>query len=246
MLSCPILESLCETPQALFPAKFALPFTLGSACNMGAVASLRGYRAQAAHMLSKERLPFSTVYVGSMLATLWAALVAHSYFLCMIAAMVSDHRPRFCQAWLGWNAFERFRHACGNMGGRPRSPRKVLRSNTSSMSILRGFNSTAPRPRSPPFPQVQVTALLYYMFSYFPGVRWPAPLLPAFAADASECTVLSPSLPFVFTWSQRNMHWAVTRTPVLAPRILPLSESTPSFVRWGVPASFCRGRLGSR
>lgn len=74
--------------QALFPAKFAIPFTIGSGCNMGAVAALRGYHAQAAHMLSKERLPFSTVYVGSMLATLWSAIVAHSYVLCMLASMV--------------------------------------------------------------------------------------------------------------------------------------------------------------
>lgn len=73
---------------ALAPAKFAIPFTLGSICNMVALASLRGYKAQVVHMMARERLPFSTLYVGSMLATLWATFVMHSYALCVMFSMV--------------------------------------------------------------------------------------------------------------------------------------------------------------
>jgi hypothetical protein len=72
---------------AIAPAKFALPFTLGSACNMAAMGALRGARAQVSHMAAAERAPLSALYVGSMLATLWAAIVAHSYVLTALASL---------------------------------------------------------------------------------------------------------------------------------------------------------------
>lgn len=149
--------------QALFPTKFAIPFTIGSGCNMGAIAALRGYRAQAAHMMSKERLPFSTIYVGSMLATLWSAIVAHSYILCMLSSMAraeslvaSGDAGREDVSWLGR------RRRCGV----PCARREVLMPTSVLCCVV-------PLP-----PQVQVVALFYYMFSYFPGVRHASAVSP--------------------------------------------------------------------
>lgn len=72
----------------LSPAKFALPFTLGSACNMAALGALRGPYAQLSHMAAPERAPLSALYLFSMAATLWAALIAHSYILCLLASVL--------------------------------------------------------------------------------------------------------------------------------------------------------------
>ncbi len=72
----------------LAPAKFAIPFTMGSLFNLGALAALRGVRGQLSHMAAPERLPLSAVYVGSMLATLWATFVMHSYILCVLASLI--------------------------------------------------------------------------------------------------------------------------------------------------------------
>jgi hypothetical protein len=43
----------------LSPSKFALFFTLGCCFVMSGFASLKGWRSQMAHMLQRERLPFS-------------------------------------------------------------------------------------------------------------------------------------------------------------------------------------------
>lgn len=43
----------------LSPSKFALFFTLGCCFVMSGFASLKGWRSQMAHMLERERLPFS-------------------------------------------------------------------------------------------------------------------------------------------------------------------------------------------
>ena len=46
------------------PGKFAITFTLGSALVMGGFAALRGFKQQAMHMISRERLPFSACESG--------------------------------------------------------------------------------------------------------------------------------------------------------------------------------------
>lgn len=86
LIALAVLVGLPAAPLA--PAKFALPFTLGSACNMAALGALRGARAQISHMAAPERAPLSALYVGAMLATLWAALVAHSYVLTAAASLL--------------------------------------------------------------------------------------------------------------------------------------------------------------
>eukprot|EP00899_Mesostigma_viride_P011725 jgi/Mesvir1/20553/Mv06230-RA.1 len=61
------------------PQKFALFFTFGNISIMGSFFALKGPRMHLAHMLAKERRPFSAGYVASMAGTLYGALVARSY-----------------------------------------------------------------------------------------------------------------------------------------------------------------------
>ena len=72
---------------ALFPAKFALCFSLFSISNICAVGALRGPNEQIKHMLDPERLYVSCGFVGTILFTLWAALIKHSYFLTVMASI---------------------------------------------------------------------------------------------------------------------------------------------------------------
>lgn len=53
------------------PQKFALCFSFGSLLFMSSFAILRGPSAHLQHMLSMDRLPFTTVYLGSMFGTLY-------------------------------------------------------------------------------------------------------------------------------------------------------------------------------
>lgn len=59
------------------PQKFALSFTCGSFIFMGSFAILRGPYPHIMGMLDTDRLPFTTVYIGSMLATLYFTFRAH-------------------------------------------------------------------------------------------------------------------------------------------------------------------------
>lgn len=56
---------------AIRPQKFALSFTLGSLIFMSSFAILKGPMAHFMGMLAMERLPFTAIYITSMLATLY-------------------------------------------------------------------------------------------------------------------------------------------------------------------------------
>ena len=70
----------------LAPAKFALCFSIGSACSMSAMGALRGVQGQVTHMMAPERLTHSMAYLGSLLGTLYCALVLHSYVLTIVCS----------------------------------------------------------------------------------------------------------------------------------------------------------------
>ena len=53
------------------PQKFALSFTMGSVMFMLSFAVLKGPKEHLMSMLQRERLYFTTIYVGSILATLY-------------------------------------------------------------------------------------------------------------------------------------------------------------------------------
>ncbi|KAF9558606.1 protein transport protein sft2 [Mortierella alpina] len=70
------------------PSKFATSFTLGSILLMASFALLKGPVAHLKALMSRERLPFTCAYVGSLLFVLWASLIQHSYFLTIIGTVV--------------------------------------------------------------------------------------------------------------------------------------------------------------
>lgn len=72
----------------LFFGKFAATFTLGSVLILVSIALLRGPLAHMKHMLSRERLPFTISYVGSMALTLYSALGLRKSLLTIIFAII--------------------------------------------------------------------------------------------------------------------------------------------------------------
>ncbi|KAI9229030.1 MAG: Got1/Sft2-like family-domain-containing protein [Piptocephalis tieghemiana] len=70
------------------PQKFALSFTLGSLLVMISFALLRGPGAHTRHLISKERLLFTTVYFSSMGLTLYFTLAKKGYILTLLASVV--------------------------------------------------------------------------------------------------------------------------------------------------------------
>lgn len=79
------------------PTKFSLCFTVGSLMFMGAFALLRGPMAYMRHLMSKDRLVFTSTYLGSMALTLYAALSVQSTLLVMFASAVQV----LALAWYG-------------------------------------------------------------------------------------------------------------------------------------------------
>jgi hypothetical protein len=75
------------------PGKFALSFTCGSICTMAAMMMLSGWKAGLNHMISPERLSFTVIYLGSMAATLYAAVSMRSYVLSLGFSVVQVRPP---------------------------------------------------------------------------------------------------------------------------------------------------------
>jgi len=73
---------------ALRPAKFALAFSLGSLLVMFGFSVLIGPINHAKHLLSKERLPFTLVYFGSLGLTLFFSLGRHSYIGSLVCGII--------------------------------------------------------------------------------------------------------------------------------------------------------------
>ncbi|MBA0606781.1 hypothetical protein Godav_019198 [Gossypium davidsonii] len=72
----------------LMPQKFAICFTLGCGFIIGSFFALRGPKNQLAHMSSKERLPFTVGFIGSMVGTMYVSMVLHSYILSVLFSVV--------------------------------------------------------------------------------------------------------------------------------------------------------------
>jgi len=70
----------------LSPSKFAITFSLGSGLILVSLGFLRGWKELFGQ--TKDRLPFAAAYVGSLVGTLYASLVLHSYIyslgLCIV------------------------------------------------------------------------------------------------------------------------------------------------------------------
>ncbi|GHJ84793.1 hypothetical protein NliqN6_1195 [Naganishia liquefaciens] len=72
---------------AFKPRKFVLAFTMGSLLFMGGFAVLQGPWNHLKHIMSKERLPFSVAYFGSLALTLYFALGLKSTIGTLISAI---------------------------------------------------------------------------------------------------------------------------------------------------------------
>lgn len=72
----------------LMPQKFAICFTLGCASIIGSFFALKGPKNQLTHMTSKERLPFTLGFVGSMVGTIYVSMVVHSYILSVLFSVL--------------------------------------------------------------------------------------------------------------------------------------------------------------
>ncbi|KAG6502115.1 protein transport protein SFT2-like [Zingiber officinale] len=72
----------------LMPQKFALCFTFGCALIIGSFFALRGPKNQLSHMCSKERLPFTALFIGSMVGTIYVSMVLHSYILSVLFSVI--------------------------------------------------------------------------------------------------------------------------------------------------------------
>ncbi|KAI8445197.1 Got1/Sft2-like family-domain-containing protein [Phakopsora pachyrhizi] len=73
---------------AIKPRKFAVSFSLGSLLFMAGFVVLQGPLAHLKHVLSKDRLPFTISYLGSLVATLYFAIGLHSYLGTLIAGLI--------------------------------------------------------------------------------------------------------------------------------------------------------------
>ncbi|KAL6839474.1 hypothetical protein ACP4OV_030744 [Aristida adscensionis] len=72
----------------IVPQKFAICFTMGCAFIIGSFFALKGPKNQLYHMISKERLPFTLGFVGSMIATIYVSMVLHSYILSVFFSVL--------------------------------------------------------------------------------------------------------------------------------------------------------------
>uniref|UniRef100_A0A0E0ABQ7 Fructose-bisphosphate aldolase n=1 Tax=Oryza glumipatula TaxID=40148 RepID=A0A0E0ABQ7_9ORYZ len=74
----------------IMPQKFAICFTAGCAFIIGSFFALKGPKNQLYHMISKERLPFTMGFVGSMAATIYVSMVLHSYILSVFFSCLQN------------------------------------------------------------------------------------------------------------------------------------------------------------
>lgn len=83
MLSLNFLPILVIAPQ-----KFALLFTFGSVTMLSSFVVLNGFRAFAASLAQRDRLPFSAGYIVGLVGTLWSTIIMRSYIFTAIFAII--------------------------------------------------------------------------------------------------------------------------------------------------------------
>ena len=71
----------------LSPSKFAITFSLGSALVLASLGALKGWQQMFGHMASRERLPFTAAYLGSLIGTLYASMIMKSYIFSLLSCV---------------------------------------------------------------------------------------------------------------------------------------------------------------
>jgi len=72
----------------LNPKKFAALFTFGSVLVMLSFGILNGPKTQLKSLLAKERLPYTVIYIISMILSLYAAIIKSSFLWTILASIV--------------------------------------------------------------------------------------------------------------------------------------------------------------
>ncbi|CAH0514359.1 unnamed protein product [Peronospora belbahrii] len=70
------------------PSKFALSFTLGSMCCMGAFAMLKGPAAYVSGLLHLSRLPLTSAYFVTLGCTLYSCLILGNYVFVVLSSVM--------------------------------------------------------------------------------------------------------------------------------------------------------------
>lgn len=87
-LMCFMLGVFMFPVLALKPRKFTLLWTMGSVLFVVSFGILQGPRAYVSHLTSRDRIAFTSVFFGSVVFTLYCALVIKSTILTIIASIV--------------------------------------------------------------------------------------------------------------------------------------------------------------
>jgi len=102
------------------PQKFSLLFALGSLTVLGSVAWLKGPTAFLGVMVQGDKLPFSVLYAGGLVGSLWATLIARSYiFTAVFSFMQVVGLLYYLASFLpgGKVVLNFFGRLCGKLGG---------------------------------------------------------------------------------------------------------------------------------
>ncbi|ORX83069.1 SFT2-domain-containing protein [Anaeromyces robustus] len=72
----------------LNPKKFAALFTFGSVLIMLSFGILNGPKTQLKSLLVRERIPYTVIYIISMILTLYAAVIKSSFIFTIVASLI--------------------------------------------------------------------------------------------------------------------------------------------------------------
>jgi len=72
----------------LNPKKFAALFTFGSVLIMLSFGILNGPKTQLKSLLAKERIPYTIIYILSMILSLYAAIIKSSFLWTIVASII--------------------------------------------------------------------------------------------------------------------------------------------------------------
>ena len=73
---------------AIRPAKFAIPFSLGNILSLGSMSFLIGFKKQCKSLFHPDRAMATTVFLVSILTTMWASFMIGSTGLTLVSVVV--------------------------------------------------------------------------------------------------------------------------------------------------------------
>ncbi|KAJ3384432.1 protein transport protein sft2 [Lobulomyces angularis] len=73
---------------AINPSSFAVSFTFGSILSLAGFATLKGYKPFFTNAFSLARLPYTIIYFGSLILTLYFGLGSRSYIPTLVSSVI--------------------------------------------------------------------------------------------------------------------------------------------------------------